>query len=268
MKEKNYTLSVYLEHLRMDGQYWLSRKEAMETLKITDKAFKLAAYRLSLKESLKRIRGDFFIIVPPEHRAIGALPAAWFIDAFMKYLRQEYYAGLLTAASLYGAAHQQPMTFQVMTNKPTRPITIGKIRIEFNYKNNICSHFYQLRKSISGTIQVATPEMTAFDLVRYMNAAGQINHVSTVLSELVEQINATKLANLLENNDVDITAAQRLGYLLDVLQLPIDLKPLENQLRKRKTSRRLLVVSSDQPIVEYNQRWHIEVNEQVEPDEL
>ncbi len=186
----------------------------------------------------------------------------------MKYLNQEYYIGLLTAASLYGSAHQQPMTFQVITNKPTRNITVGKIRIEFNYKNDISSHFYQLRKSMSGTIQVATPEMTAFDLVRYINAAGEINHVATVLSELVEQLNSEKLAELLKNNDVEIAVAQRLGYLLDLLQLPIDLMPLENQLRKCKTSRRLLAVSSNQAVIEYNQRWHIEVNEQVEPDEL
>ncbi len=268
MKEKISNLSSYLEHLRMDGRYWLFRKEAIEALQISDKAFKLAAHRLALKDSLKRVRGDFFIIIPPEHRAIGALPAAWFIDALMKDLNQQYYVGLLTAAALYGAAHQQPMTFQVITNKPTRSITVGKIFIEFNYKNDISSHFYQLRKSMSGTIQVSTPEMTAFDLVRYMNSAGQVNHVATVLSELVEQLNAEKLAELLKNDDVEITTAQRLGYLFDVLQLPIDLLPLESQLRKRKTSRRLLVVSSEQPVIEYNQRWHIEVNEQVEPDEL
>lgn len=121
---------------------------------------------------------------------------------------------------------------------------------------------------MSGTIQVSTPEMTAFDLVRYINSAGQVNHVATVLCELVEQLNAEKLADHLKNDDVEITTAQRLGYLLDILQLPIDLLPLENQLKKRKTSRRLLVLSSNEPVIEYNQRWHIEVNEQVEPDDL
>ena len=59
-----------------------------------------------------------------------------------------------------------------------------------------------------------------------------------------------------------------MGYLLEIFQLPIDLLPLENELKKRKESQRLLVISSTQLIIEYNQRWHIEVNEQVEPDEL
>ena len=268
MKERLATLSSYLDHLRMDGRYWLSRKEAIAELHISDKAFKLAAHRLSIKGSLKRVRSDFFIIIPPEHRVIGSLPAAWFIDALMKHFHQQYYVGLLTAAALHGAAHQQPMTFQVITNKPTRNITLGQVFIEFIYKNSISSYSYQFKKTMSGTIQVSTPEMTAFDLMRHMNTAGQVNHVATVLCELVEQLDAEKLSELLKNNDVEITAAQRLGYLLDVLQLPIDLLPLENQLKQRKTSRRLLVVSSSQPVIGYNQRWHIEVNEQVEPDEL
>ena len=268
MKKKIRTLSAYLDHLRMDGRYWLSRKEAISALHISDQAFKLAAYRLSAKGSLKRVRGDFFIIIPPEHRVIGSLPAAWFIDALIKYLGQQYYVGLLAAAALHGAAHQQPMTFQVITNKSTRNITVGQVFIEFICKNSILPHFYQLKKTMSGTLQVSTPEMTAFDLVRYMSSAGQVNHVATVLCELVEQLDAEKLASLLKNDDVEITAAQRLGYLLDVLQLPMDLLPLENQLKQRKTSRRLLVLSSNEPAIDYNQRWHIEVNEQVEPDEL
>lgn len=268
MKEKKTTLSNYLDHLRMDGRYWLSRKEAIEVLQISDKAFKLAAHRLAVKGSLKRVRGDFFIIVPPEHRSIGALPAVWFIDALMKHLKQQYYIGLLSAAALHGVAHQQPMTFQVITNKPARDITVGQVLIEFNYKNNISPHFYQLKKTVSGMVQVSTPEMTAFDLVKYMNDAGQINHIATVLTELAEQLDAEKLAELLKKGDVEIATAQRLGYLLDILQLPIDLLPLEKELKKCKTSRRLLVVSSEQPVIEYNQRWHIEVNEQVQADEL
>lgn len=268
MKDEITTLSAYLDHLRMDGRYWLSRKEAIFALQISDQAFKHAAHRLSLKGSLKRVRGDFFIIVPPEHRVIGALPAAWFIDALMKHLGQQYYVGLLTAAALYGVAHQQPMTFQVITNKPTRDITVGRVFIEFSYKNTMCSHFYQFKKTMSGMMQVSTPEMTAFDLVRYMNAAGQVNHVATILCELVDQLDAEKLAELLRNGKVEMTAAQRLGYLLDRLRLPIDLLPLENQLKQCKKSRRLLVLSSEQPVIEYNRRWHIEVNEQVEPDEL
>lgn len=268
MKEYNQTLFHHLEYLQTEGQYWFLRKNVIKTLGLSDNAFKVAAYRLIVKGKLKRLRGDFYVIVPLEYHATGSLPATWFIDSLMNHLKQRYYVGLLTAAALQGAAHQQPMVFQVITNKPTRAITAGQVRIEFHYKKNIIPHFYQPQKTASGTMNMSTPEMTAFDLVRYINAAGQINHVATVLCELAERLNSETLAQLLKNNEVDITVAQRLGYLLDALQLPIDLNLLANQLKQKKIFRRLLVLASDQPIIEYNQRWHILVNERVEPDEL
>lgn len=268
MKEEFKTLQQYLEHLQSRGRYCFLRSDVIATLYLSNNAFKKAVHRLIQKRKVIRIRGNFYTILPLEYQASGSLPASWFIDFFMKYLKQPYYCGLLTAAALHGAAHQQPMIFQVVTTKPMRPIQVSNLKIEFLYKKEIQSHFYQPIKTVTGSMNVATPEMTAFDLVRYMNAAGQVNHVSTVLCELVEQLDAEKLGVLLKNNDVEITAAQRLGYLLDVLQLPIDLAPLEHQLKQRKMSRRLLVLSSGEPIIERNQRWQILVNEPVEPDEL
>jgi hypothetical protein len=110
--------------------------------------------------------------------------------------------------------------------------------------------------------------MTAFDLMRYMRASGHINHVATVLCELAAQLQPEKLAQLVEKEDVEITAAQRLGYLLDTLKLSINLQPLEQALKAKKPIQRLLVAGIDQPIFEHNKRWHILVNEPVEPDEL
>lgn len=268
MKKEFATLQQYLEYLQSRGRYCFLRRDAIAKLGLSDNAFKKAAHRLIQKVRLNRIRGDFYTLIPLEYHASGSLPAAWFIDAFMKYLKQPYYCCLLTAAALHGAAHQQPMVFQVMTNKQMRPIRVGNLKMEFFYKKVIHAHFYQPMKTITGSMNVATPEMTAFDLVRYMDAAGQVNHVATVLCELVEQLDAGKLAELLGNNEVETASAQRLGYLLDVLQLPIDLAPLENQIKQRKISHRLLVLASGEPIIEYNPRWHILVNEPVEPDEL
>lgn len=268
MKEEFATLQQYLENLQSRGRYTFLRGETIAKLCFTHNAFKKAVYRLIQKGKVNRIRGDFYTIVPPEHQASGSLPAAWFIDFLMKHLEQPYYCGLLTAAALHGAAHQQPMVFQVVTTKQMRPIHVGNLQIEFLCKKVIHPHFYQPMKTATGYMNVATPEMTAFDLVRYMNAAGQVNHVATVLCELVDQLHNEKLAELLKNHDVEITSIQRLGYLLDVLRLAVDLLPLENQLKQQKVSRRLLVLSSEESIIEYNERWHILVNEPIEPDEL
>src|SRR4029079_17586204 len=104
---------------------------------LTKNAFKKAAHRLIQKGKMNRIRGDFYTLVPLEYQASGSLPATWFIDFFMKHLKQSYYCGLLTAAALHGAAHQQPMVFQVVTTKPMRAIQVGNLQIEFLYKKMI-----------------------------------------------------------------------------------------------------------------------------------
>jgi predicted transcriptional regulator of viral defense system len=268
MKDETTKLSSYLEHLQSQGQYWFLRQDAIDSLRLSDNAFRKSAYRLIMKGKLNRLRGDFYTLVPLEYFATGSLPASWFIDAFMRHLNQKYYVGLLSAAALQGAAHQQPMTFQVITDKLTRNITTGQVRIEFFYKKIIEHHFFKPIKTASGTMKVSTPEMTAFDLVRYMSAAGQVNNVATVLSELISQLNPNTLAEFLKKNEVEITAAQRLGYLIDTLNLVIDLNPLTSELKQKKVNYRLLVPGSDQPIVEHNRRWNILVNESVEPDEL
>jgi len=49
----------------------------------------------------------------------------------MAYLEQPYYVGLLGAASLHGAAHQQPQQFQVVTTTPQREVRKKGLAIRF-----------------------------------------------------------------------------------------------------------------------------------------
>jgi predicted transcriptional regulator of viral defense system len=268
MKKDFSTLSDYIEYLQSRGQYIFERKKAMDLLQMTDNAFKKAAKRLVKKARIKRIRAGFYTIIPIEYKASGSLPASWFIHQLMQYLAQPYYCGLLTAAALLGAAHQQPMIFQVITAKQMRPIEVGQLRIEFIYKKTIQTYFYKPIKTATGYMNVSTPEMTAFDLMRYMRVAGHIHHVATVLCELVAELKPQQLAYLVAQGDVAVIDGQRLGYLLDVLGLSIDLKPLEQALKSKKLNQRLLVTDGDQTILEKNQRWQILINESVEPDEL
>jgi len=55
----------------------------------------------------------------------------------MRFLEQPYYVGLLSAAATHGAAHQQPMVFQVVTDRPTRPARAGRVRIEFHMSRQV-----------------------------------------------------------------------------------------------------------------------------------
>lgn len=267
MKEE-ISLGQYIDSLQAKGIYWFLRLDAMRFLNLSGDAFKMAAHRLIKKGRLQRIRGELYALVPLEYRSVGSLPATWFIDALMQHLHQQYYVGLLSAAAFHGAAHQQPMVFQVITDKRTRMITAGQVRIQFLYKKSISNHFFQKMKTDTGTMNVATPEMTAFDLVRYMEVSGQVNHIATVLCELAEKLNMEQLAKLVEQDEVEISVAQRLGYLLETLRLPIDLTPLENILKNKKPIKRWLITKGRRNIISHNKKWHILANEIVEPDDL
>lgn len=262
------TLQNYIDDLQSRGLYWFIKGQVQSVLKLSDNAFKKATHRLALKNKLVRVKGDFYTIIPPEYRATGSLPASWFINAFMKHLNQSYYVGGLSAAALHGAAHQQPMTFQVVTNKSLRSITVGQVKIDFLYKKIIKPSYFQQIKTPTGFMNVSTAEMTAFDLVRYVNAAGQINNVATILNEMADLLNSELLTSLLEKDEIEVTVAQRLGFLLERLAINIDLRSLENQIKQKKPTSRLLVTGSNAAQLEYNQRWKIIVNEAIETDDL
>jgi hypothetical protein len=62
------------------------------------------------------------------------LPPYLFIDDLMKSLDKPYYVGLLSAAALYGTAHQQPMGYTVISQSPA-PRSIDRLKIVFSRQN-------------------------------------------------------------------------------------------------------------------------------------
>ena len=154
-------------------------------------------------------------MVPPEYRASGSPPASWFTDDLMHYLGQPYYVGLLTAAALHGAGHQQPMVFQVVTSKPTREMRSGKVALEFTMRSGVEQMPVVEQQTETGTMHLATPETTAFDLVRYPSGAGHLSNAATVLAELAERMDSRALVDIAPL--VRLPDVQRLGYLLEAV---------------------------------------------------
>ena len=129
-------LLSWVDSRQEQGLYFFTREEAIKTLQFTEEAFKKAAARLTKKSRVLRIRSGFFVVVPLEYRATGILPAEWFIADLMAYLKQPYYVGLLSAAALQGAAHQQPQQFQVVTTVPQREVRKKGLAVRFFFKTN------------------------------------------------------------------------------------------------------------------------------------
>ncbi len=171
-----------LDALHGPGRYTFTRAEAAQALGLSDVALKNALWRLARTGRVASPRGRFYVIVPPEYRVTGSLPAAWFIRDLMEYLRRPYYMGLLTAASLHGAAHQAPQEFQVVTDRPLGVIEVGRVRIRFMKKAHLARTPTVGVKTPTGEMRVSTPEATALDLVRYPEHCGGLSNVATVLS--------------------------------------------------------------------------------------
>jgi predicted transcriptional regulator of viral defense system len=170
--------------------------------------------RLSQRGRGVPVYKGFYLIVPAEYAAIEILPPILFIDYLMEYIGKPYYIGLLSAAALYGAAHQQPQEFFIITT--TKQLATQKKGIKINYiiKKKIQAQFLENRKTETGYVKVSSPELTTFDLVYYSNRIGGISRASTVLNELVESIQPDKIKHELVQS-FSVSTIQRLGYILE-----------------------------------------------------
>jgi hypothetical protein len=170
--------------------------------------------RLSLRVVRVSPRQQFFLIVGPEHRAIGAPPPAWWLDDYFGWLGHPYYLALQSAAETYGSSSQALQVTQVMTDVPRREIEVGRIRVRFFVKRGVEKTPTQPLTNAFAPIRVSTPAATAFDLIRYGARIGGIARAVETLTPLLPLIRVPDLKKLLEAEDETATA-QRLGYVLD-----------------------------------------------------
>jgi predicted transcriptional regulator of viral defense system len=212
------SLAAWIDDLQAAGRYTFARADLVDFPGRSQVAVDAALRRLKRKARIQSPRRGFFVIVPVEYRSAGCPPATWFLADLMRFLAQPYYVGILSAAALHGAAHQQPMSFQVVTDRPTRPARAGRVRIEFHMSGVLAETPVVDLQTETGTMRVATPEATAFDLVRYQAAAGYLDNAVTVLAELAERMRAGSLAACAVKQAVP--DAQRIGYLLERLGHP------------------------------------------------
>lgn len=257
-------LAEYVDTLQSRGRYTFVRDEALAALGVSTAALKQAAARLVDAGRLVSPRRGFYVIVPLEHRVAGAPPPSWYIADLLRHADVHGYVGLLSAAALYDAAHHAPQEYQVVVDRQLRHLTVGRSRFRFVYKRDTATTLITHRKTDTGTMPVSTPEATAFDLVRYVEAAGGIDAVATVLADLGEQIEPQALASAAVW--VPRTVAQRVGWLLDRLGHGERTGPLHRMLAACAWD-----VVDLQPGMaceaEPDPRWHVRANRDIEVDE-
>lgn len=258
---KKPAMSDWVEQLQSLGRITFTRSQAESETERSAIAVQTALRRLKEQGRIVSPRRGFYVVVPPEYRATGSPPASWFIDELMRHLERPYYVGVLSAAAIHGASHQQPMVFQVVTGKPTREIRAGKVTIQFSMNSMVELMPTTGTQTETGTMRVATPETTAFDLVRYQAAAGHLSNVAIVLGELAERVDGQALAEIAHL--VQLSDVQRLGYLLDAVGESDLAAPLAEWLTTRHP--RVVPLLSGEPARgEIDERWRIRTNVELE----
>ncbi len=257
------TLQAFTDQLQKSGRYTFERQEALSALGTTALGLEAAARRLAEKDRLTVPRRGFYVIVPIEYQTAGAPPPTWYIQDLMVHLGHPYYVGLLSAAALHGAAHHQPQEFQVVSDATLRPATVGRSRIRFFRNKHLAVVSTIQVKTPTGMIRVSTPEATAIDLIRYAESAGHLGNVGTVLVDLAEKLDGTKLVESLASY-AEPGVAQRLGYLLELADAPDVAAPIAAWLSKRKP--RMIRLRPDLAAdgAVRNDRWRLLINEDIE----
>ena len=234
----------------------------------------------SIDSSLSRFRANgliqavhrgFYCVIPAHYVYVGKVPPAYYMDELMKWLGRPYYIALLSAAEMFGAAHQKPMVTQVMTELPCFSYSKKKNdSVDWQFRSRVPSQSVLRRNGENGQIAYSSAELTAIDLVRYSHSAGGLSSVATVLAELRETTDFNGAGQGVFKT-ADLADVQRLGYIYDAI--------LGDGAQSERIHDELLSLCRDlKPVVlnpglpsdgaEINRRWKVRINHKIEMDEV
>ena len=268
MPVKYKYLDAFIDEQRARGKYHFTTDKLHLQLDVSENALKKSLQRLKRQDKVVMVRKGFYVIVPPEYSAKGIIPPNLYVNDLMKYLNRDYYVGLLNAAALQGAAHQQPQSYSIITaGNALRAINTDKVNINFYIKKSWERKDILQKKVETGYINISCPELTALDLVNYYKEVGGLNRVATVLEELTENIQADKLVQSAKQYE-EVAVIQRLGYLLEFV---LEKAELSNTLYSYLESIRCYpTLLQPQKKIPKNRvtgnRWKIVANTEIESD--
>ncbi|GHU72218.1 hypothetical protein FACS189413_14950 [Bacteroidia bacterium] len=272
-KDTLYKIKDWVNDLQKRGRSTFSFQEVKERFPgIQESGVKSALNRLVAKTEIMPVLKGFYAVIPIGYALRGMIPPELYINDLMKYLNRDYYISLLNAGVFYGAAHQKPQVFSVITTFPPLRDTIKKgSKIAFiSTRKTIPQTWLKPFRTENGDILVSSPELTSADLITFQKEIGGLNRACTVLYELAESINFEKLDKLFFEY-VPTATIQRLGYLL------------ENELEQEKLAEVLFEKSQEFGLkftkiplkyskltenCETNAKWKIIINETIEIDDL
>jgi predicted transcriptional regulator of viral defense system len=256
------------DQLLARGEHWITTAKIAEILDVSDVDARQIAGRWRARQLAFSPTRGAYVLIPPQYRTWGAVPASHFVDDLMRFLGHPYYVGYLSAAEIHDAAHQRPQVFQVVTAAHLRDRQFDRVRMTF-----IRSAAVSLRPTVSvntptGTMIVSTPEVTVLDMASTPEHSGGISNIATVIADLLEdsRLNTAELARVA--TDYPVSVAQRTGWLIEFAareigrDVSLDALMVVAAQRAKPTP----LASGDEPQGRFDERWNIIVNADVEPD--
>lgn len=266
----NLTLPHYLENLLSEGKHYFTANDLQKNLGMNKNSISASLSRLSKKGRVRMIRRGFGVILD-----VGGVEPhpSYYIEAMMNHLDVKYYVGLLTAAAHWGAGHQSSMSYQIVVDRPVFKVSFKKLRMEFvTKKETFPEKGIQRVAGVGGYFKIASPELTAIDLVRFPKKSGHLSNIATVLKDLVSKWDGRVMFSLCLDSLVPSVTLQRLGYLLDrVLSLEKEAGYISRALHERRFVSALLSQAnkekdSKMSDYKYDEFWKLYINSKVEPD--
>jgi len=254
----------FIKDLIKTGRYTFTREEAAKSWQKQGPTLNSALAQLKRENWIYPLSRGFYLALDVQHQAKGVLDPVWFVDDWARFHRVEYYVAGLSAAMHHGAAHQRPMQFQVVTDRQMRSIRHPKLHLALLFKKQITSVMWEQRKSPAGYFRLATPEMTAYDIVAYHRSCPSLDLAATVLVELGEVLSVDRLSDLIKQG-CTISVLQRLGWLLEYVGWREIAEGLHAVLMAKRLSWSLLDTRL-QDGGPQDPRWRIIVNTDVQPD--
>ena len=264
------TINNYIKKIQAKGKIMFSIEEILDELTTTRSIMHQAVARLKKKGELVSPYRGLYVIVPHHQANFGCIPAHELVPLLMDRFKANYYVAFLSAGQYYGAAHQKPMIFQVVSDKRIKNIHCGHVRIHFTYKQDISNIPVNKRVVSTGYLNVSTPEATAMDIINFQKEAVGINNIATVLSELIEEINIPKLIEMAKISKQKAWV-QRMGYILEHIDSLVEdhRRDIIDALYKHLSSKQpsFLPLSQANPrLGTRNKKWKIIENTTVESD--
>jgi predicted transcriptional regulator of viral defense system len=205
--------------LEWRGQRKVTGAELKEMLGGSDGNARVVAHRLVKKGWLEPVTRGVFLVVPADRGPEGISdtnPLALGAD-----LAAEYFYSFGTACSFHHLTEQAFTTVYLVCRQARASVTVRDTRYSFVAVPADRFFGFELGDVLGTKVQMADLERSVLDSIDRPNSAGGIGEVSRIVRHAAKRISWPRLVAHVERWR-ESALVQRLGYLLDVHAIPVD----------------------------------------------